>query len=60
MTTLIPSDNRALLIPRPMPLAPPVTNAVLPEKFLTQPTLLSGRRRLLFRNNGARSGLDAK
>src|SRR3954451_2320765 len=34
-TTFIPSDSSALVIPSPMPLAPPVTNAVLPAKFLT-------------------------
>jgi hypothetical protein len=35
MTTFIPSDSIALAIPSPMPLAPPVMNAVFPAKFLT-------------------------
>src|ERR1700739_2956410 len=33
MTTFIPAPSRALAMPSPMPLAPPVTNAVLPGRF---------------------------
>src|SRR5438270_4624228 len=33
MTTFMPAPRRALAMPSPMPLAPPVTNAVLPGRF---------------------------
>src|SRR5579862_1600590 len=33
MTTFIPAPSKALAMPSPMPLAPPVTKAVLPGRF---------------------------
>src|ERR1700676_2315052 len=33
MTTFIPAPSNALAMPSPIPLAPPVTNAVLPGRF---------------------------
>src|SRR6516164_2018065 len=33
ITTFMPAPSSALAMPRPMPLAPPVTNAVLPGRF---------------------------
>src|SRR5437773_9605449 len=45
MTTFIPAPSKALAMPSPMPLAPPVTNAVLPGRFCMPRFSSSLRRR---------------
>src|SRR5438045_7656516 len=45
MTTFIPAPSKALAMPSPMPLAPPVTNAVLPGRFCMPRFSMSLQRR---------------
>src|SRR6266480_1968098 len=45
MTTFIPAPSKALAMPSPMPLAPPVTNAVLPGRFCMPRFSMNLRRR---------------
>src|SRR6266513_1319512 len=45
MTTFIPAPSKALAMPSPMPLAPPVTNAVLPDRFCMPRFSMNLRRR---------------
>src|SRR5207302_5855046 len=52
MTTFMPAPRRALAMPSPMPLAPPVTNAVLPGRFCMVRFPLSLRRRCAAQSAG--------